>query len=96
MSFALVLPVLNLFILDTGIAFDLSCTEFVYPVYGHCDNGARSKIDDVILVPASVPLGLLEFLNSFDLVGWSRNFEVCYLMCLGIQVCEHFAMLSLY
>ena len=21
---------------------------------------------------------------------------LCYLMCLGIQVCEHFAMLSLY
>ena len=26
----------------------------------------------------------------------TKKIEVCYLMCLGIQVCEHFAMLSLY
>ena len=29
-------------------AFDPSCTEFVYPGCLHFDNGATSKIDDVL------------------------------------------------
>ena len=52
-------------------AFGPSCTEFVYPGCWHFDNGATSKIDDVLFEDGGLPhvLPLAVHLEFFSVEG---------------------------